>query len=340
MKSESITIKDIANLLGLSYSTVARSIKDSYQISEETKEIVRKCAKEHNYRPNLMAQTLKGKKSRCIGLLLSQIPNNFFAEVTGGIESVASSKDNMVIIAQNYESYKTEVRNFENLISRSIDGLLISLSSETEDLSHFQKLINVGFPVVFFDRVPESIQAHKVIADNFLGSYKATLHLIKKGYKKIAHITSAPNLSITKERLEGYLKAITDSGIPLNGNFIKYCMHGGFIYEEIENAISELFSLDNPPDALLAASDRLTIGSFKLINKLRITIPDQLGLIGFSNFSSPELFHPPLTTVRQHAIEMGKVATELLFQLIESKKPIVNFQTKKIATELCIRNSC
>jgi LacI family transcriptional regulator len=339
MKIENITIKDIAKALNLSYSTVSRALKGSYKISEATREMVKQYASEHHYRPNLMAQSLKNKKSRCIGVVLCSIPNSFFAEVISGIESIAYSQDYLLIITQNLESYEREVKNLDNLTWRSVDGLLVSLSTETEDISHFKKLHDQGLPIVFFDRVTDGIQTHQVITDNIGGAYNATRHLIEQGYKRIATITSSPHVSITRERLEGYKKALTEYNQPVHDHYIKYCPHGGMMIEEIETALEALLQQPEPPDAVLTASDRITIGTYSLIGKKGLKIPDDIAVAGFSNFGTPDLFNPPLTTVRQSAFEMGRLASELLIQLIESKRPVTSFEKKILPTELIVRSS-
>lgn len=339
MKLDQITIKDIAKALNLSIATVSRALRDSYKISLETKQKVVDYATAHNYRPNLMAQSLKNKKSRTIGVIISSVPNNFFAEVINGIESVASQKDYHVIITQSHESYEKEIKNTEHLAWKSVDGLLVSLSTETCDVGHFKKLHELGVPFVFFDRITNDIKTHLVVADNCGGAEKATQHFIDCGYKRIAHITSSVNTSITQERLEGYFQALQLNNIPIDESYIKYCPHGGKDKDEIENAIDELLALENPPDALLTASDRLTIGSFSILKKRNIAIPDTIALAGFCNFSSPELFCPSLTTIRQPAFEMGKAAAELLIELIEAKRPVSSFKKIELPVELQIRNS-
>jgi LacI family transcriptional regulator len=339
MKLETITIKDIAKALNLSYSTVSRALKGSYKISEATREMVKQYASEHHYRPNLMAQSLKNKKSRCIGVVLCSIPNSFFAEVISGIESIAYSQDYLLIITQNLESYEREVKNLENLTWRSVDGLLVSLSTETTDISHFKRLHDQGLPIVFFDRVTDNIKTHQVVTDNIGGTCNAIRHLIERGYKRIATITSSPHISITRERLEGYKKALTEHNMPVNDHYIKYCSHGGMVMDEIETAVETLLQSNEPPDALFTASDRITIGTYSLLTKKGLKIPDEIAVAGFSNFGDPELFNPSLTTVRQSAFEMGKLATELLIQLIESKRPVTTFEKKVLPTELIIRSS-
>lgn len=334
-----ITLKDIARALNLSNSTVSRALKSSYQISEATQKIVKEYAAQHNYRPNVLAQSLKSRKSKSIAVLFPAVANNFFAEVMNGIESIANKRNYQVTIAQTHESSERELENIKHLVMRSVDGLLISLSTETDDLSYINRLLDEDFPIVFFDRVIDKVNTHCVVADNVGGSYDATLHLVDMGYEKIAHITSSPNLSITKERMEGYTKALEKSGIAINNSYIKYCQYGGMYDDEVEAAVIGLLSMTDPPDAIVTASDRITIKCFSFLKRKGIKVPGQVALAGFSNFSAPELFDPSLTTVKQPAFEMGKTAVELLFQLIESKKPVKQFEKKILSTELVIRNS-
>jgi len=339
MKMESITIKDIAKALQLSSSTVSRALRDSYQISGETKRIVKEYAKKYNYHPNLVAQSLKSNKSKSIGLVLCSVPNSFFAEVVSGIESIAYTRGYHIIITQSHESQEREARNLEHLNWRSVDGMIVSLSTETTDMSNLQKIHDQGVPIVFFDRVSDCFKTHQVVADNIDGAYQITKHFIENGCRNIAQITSSPDLSTTKERIEGYCKALAEYNMPVNENYIKYCQHGGMIIDEIETAVQELLGLKQPPDALFTASDRITIGSFAYLHKKNIQIPEKIAIAGYCNFSSPELFNPSLTTIRQPAFEMGKAAAELLIKQIESKKPETNFEKRILPNELCIRKS-
>lgn len=338
-KTKAITIKDIARALNLAPSSVARALKGSYKISKATTQKVKEYAAKYNYRPNLMAQSLKNKQSRSVGVMLSSIPNNFYAEVINGIESVAASKDYHVMISQSHESYQKEVSGLEHLKWKLVDGLLVSLSNETEDLRHFEETMQLGVPVVFFDRIPESIKTHKVVVDNEGGSYQLVKHLLKQGYGRIAHITSSPQLSITQTRLNGYKKALRESGLPIDEAYIKYCPHGGGNETEIRQAVEELLRLKKRPDAITTASDRITLKVFSILKEKGIAIPKTIAVGGFSNFSEPQLFSPPLTTVVQSAFDMGKKATELLLKLIESKRPVKEFVTVTLPVELKIRES-
>lgn len=338
-KSKAITIKDIASALSLAPSSVARALKGSYKISKATTQRVKAYAAAHNYRPNLMAQSLKNKQSRSVGVMLSSIPNNFYAEVINGIESVAASSDYHVMISQSHESYQKEVSALEHLKWKLVDGLLVSLSNETEDLRHFEETMQQGVPVVFFDRVPSTIKTHKVVVDNEGGSYQLVKHLLKQGYKRIAHITSSPQLSITQSRLAGYKKAMNERGVAVEDAYVKHCLHGGGDDAEVRQAVEALLRLPHPPDAVTTASDRITIKVFAILKELGIAIPEEMALGGFSNFGEPQLFSPSLTTVTQSAFDMGKKAMELLLQLIESKRPVKKFVTITLSTELKIRDS-
>lgn len=336
---EAITIKDIGKALGLSTSTVSRALRGSYEISSETKKLVLEYAEKINYRPNPVALSLKGRKNCSIGVVVCEIANNFFSQAINGIESIAYNRGYHIIISQSHESCEREAVNVNHLASRSVDGLLVSLSSETKDLSHLVRLHEKGLPIVFFDRITNEINTFKVIVDNQKAAYDATTHLIKKGFTKIAHITNAVNLSITGERLEGYKKALAENNIAFNEKYVHYCIHGGMVAEEIEIALKKLLALKQKPNAVVAASDRITTGLLSAMKKINLNAPTDLAVVGFTNTNVPEIFHPPLTTIRQPAFEMGQVATELLIKMIESKRPITEFETKVLNTELFVRES-
>jgi LacI family transcriptional regulator len=192
-------------------------------------------------------------------------------------------------------------------------------------------------PIVFFDRITNELETHTVTANNYLGAFHATEHLIFEGYKKIAHITSSPYLSITKERLEGYKDALAKHNIAFNETLVKHCNHGGMIAAEIEDALTSLFRSKTKPDAIFAAGDRLTIICLGLLKQMKLK--KEVGFIGFSNTGVGDLFSPALTVIRQPAAEIGQTAIEFLIQMIESKRPVTQFQNKVLDTELIIRES-
>jgi DNA-binding LacI/PurR family transcriptional regulator len=338
-KNDSITLKDIAEALNLSIATVSKAVRDSHEISAATKKMVNDYARKHNYRPNLMAQSLRNTNGRSIGVIIGAIPNNFFSQVLNGMESVTYQKNYHIIITQSLESVKREEKNLEHLTWRAVDGLLVSLSSETQSMNHFKKVHEMGIPIVFYDRVTDEIKTHQVVSDNIGGTYAGTKHLLDNGYRRIAHITSSPELFISRERLKGYELALQEQGIPVNPDYICYCNHGGKDLDEIETAIETLLQLSPRPDALLTASDRITIRTLAILKKKKIAIPQELAIVGYSNFSAPEIISPELTTIKQPAYEMGRAAAEMLIKLIEAKRPPAKFEKKVLPAELQVRES-
>jgi LacI family transcriptional regulator len=334
-----VTIKDIAKALGLSTSTVSRALTDRYEISAETKKIVLAYAEKIGYQPNPIAQSLKERRSHSIGVVVCEVANNYFSQAINGIESIAYNRGYHVIITQTHESFDREVVNVQHMASRGVDGLLISLSSETQDLSHIKYLHEKGLPMVFFDRVANEIETHKVIANNYQGAFDATEHLIQAGSRRIAHLTNSPHLSITVERLEGYRAALDKHGIPFNPAYLRHCEHGGMIQTEVETAVTQLLALPDRPDAIFIASDRLSSGCLISLKNHGIAVPADIAVAGFTNTDVAELFDPALTTVRQPAFKIGQIATEMLIQLIESKHPVTEFETRMLDAELIIRSS-
>ncbi len=339
MKFEAITMKDIARELNLSVSTVSKALRKSYEISRETQKIVADYAERHNYKPNPIAQSLRKGNSKSIAVIVTNIDNNFFSQVINGIESVAHKKGYTVIITQTHESYEREVIAVENLTTRSPDGFLVSLCAETANVDHFKVVHDKGLPMVFFDRVTNEINTHKVTCNNFKGAYEATEHLVRQGFRRIAHITSSNNLSITLERLEGYLEALEHNSVHVDERYIKYCVHGGMIPEETRAAVDELLAMHKKPEAIFTASDRLSTTTFSILCELDIKIPSEIAMVGFTNSVSAHIFNPSLTAIVQPAFDMGQKATEMLIQLIESKRPPVKFERKVFDAELVIRQS-
>lgn len=331
MKFENYTIKDIAKALNLSTSTISRALRDSYEISPETKKVVLEYAEKINYRANPIARSLKERRSHSIGIIVSEIANNFFSQVINGVESIAYDKDFQIIISQTHESSERERLNVEYMTSRSIDGLLIALSSETEDISYLHKLKDRGFPIVFFDRIPQQFDTYKVIVNNQQGAYDATQHLIKQGKHRIAHLTSSKSLSITKDRLDGYKKALMANHIEFDPRLVKYCQYGGLHLDEIQKSIEELVQVDF--DAIFISGDKLTTGYLHIVQRSNFKL-QEVAIAGFTNSNVVDLFTSKVTAIRQPAFEMGKIATELLIKLIEAKHPITEFETQILPTEL------
>jgi LacI family transcriptional regulator len=328
-----VTIKDIAKALGTSTSTVSRALRDSYEINEETKTKILNYAKSVKYSPNPIALSLKENKSHSIGIIVPEIANYFFSEVINGIDSVAYAHGYHVVTFQSHESYEREISNVQHVLSRKADGLIMSLSSNTNDFEHLHQAMDDGFPIIFFDRVPPIENVYKVVSDNFEGAYKATEYLLSKGKKRIAHITSPPVLSITRERLEGYKAALKHKGLTVNEELIKYC---GFALDEAYQTINDLINNHNP-DSFLVCSDRLAVNCLQGIKNLKEKLPDHVEIVGYTNLKTANLLSPALSTVVQPAFEMGVKAAELLFSILNAKNRKIPFQTISLKNELVIR---
>ncbi|MCA5004014.1 LacI family DNA-binding transcriptional regulator [Sphingobacterium bovistauri] len=332
MSFEKYTLKDIAKALNLSTSTVSRALRDSYEISEETKKKVLAYAQEINFQVNPIARSLKERRSNTIGVIVSEISNNFFSQIIEGIESIAYERNYQVVITQSHEIVKRERTLVEHLFSRSVDGLLMTLSSEDHEAQYLEQLVNRGFPIVFFDRVPETFSAHKVIADNAKGGLEAVEYLVRKGCRKIAHITGNHNLSTNRERLEGFKKGLKSNGFPFEERAVKYCQSGGSNQLEMETAILEL--KDYEYDGIFISGDRLTTGYLQALNRLSPHSIREHKIVGFTNSKVVDIFNPAITAIKQPAIEMGQRAARLLIAQIEAKYPIEDYETIILPIEM------
>ena len=335
MRSNQITIKDIARILGISASTVSRALKDHPDINVDTKKAVNELAGKLKYHPNAVALSLKNSRSNTIGVIIPEIVHYFFSSVISGIEDVASQKGFTVIICQSNESYDREVANARTLLSHRVDGILVSVSKETHVFDHFVDLQEGGIPLVFFDRIAPDINADQVIIDDMEASYKATRHLIETGRKRIAHFAGPQTLVIGRDRLQGYLNALTEAGLPIDNRLIIEAD----TFEKARNAVIELIDSGNVPDGIFAVNDLTAIGAMQTIQKKGFKIPDEISIVGFSDGRFSGITDPNLTSVDQHGYEMGITAAEMLFNRILSTESIYIPEVKVLNAELIIRGS-
>ncbi len=323
---KTITIKDIARELNVSKSTVSRALRDSDEISVETKRKVLELAQRLDYNPNPVALSLLNSQSNDIGVVVPDIANPFFGIVIAGIEDVAFAQGYHVVIYQSHDNYEREVLNVKHIYNRRKDGLLISVASNTKDYSHFRNLHERGFPIVFFDRICEEIDTHKVMVDDFEGAYKATEHLIQQGCQRIAHVAGPSHLLISRRRLNGYRAALLDYGQTISDELIVYSEYKTQQALEVTKRLLTDFSAR--PDGIFASSDNIAIGCHAGIMSLGLMMPSDIALVGFSDLPMAALLNPPLSSVAQPAFEMGRSAAELLINLIknpnEGMVPITN----------------
>lgn len=339
--NNSVTLKDIAKALNLSISTISKSLNDSHEISIDTKKMVLEYAQKQHYSPNRLAKGLKEGKSRSIGVVVCSLDNNVIAQMLDGIDKFSTDKSYQIIIMQSKESPRQEIACIELLYAGGVDGILISPACETVDFSYLQSLQDSGLPVVLFDRLSDQIETHKVGADNFKGAYDATRHLIKNGYKNIAHLNTNTILSIATERVNGYKQALADSNIPFRPELLRSCDYSDTqkLNTDLEESIKYYMTLENKPDAIFTAADQISTKCLVLLNKLGFSIPDDIALIGFTNTDLAEAFSPSLSTVHQPAFEIGQLAAQKLISLIERKNHAPEFETIMLETNIKARSS-
>jgi LacI family transcriptional regulator len=305
-----ITIRSLAKELNLSIGTVSKALRDSFEISDETKKKVFDLAKKHNYIPNPYASSLRRKKSNTIGVVIPEVADSFFSHAIKGIELVAQQKGYHVLIYLTYESLLKEEAIIKDFTSGRVDGVLMSISSETNNSVHIHDLQSKGIPLVFFDRVCEEMHTAKIVTDDFESGYKATKHLIDCGCKNIMLLSISNSLSISNRRLEGYEKALADHGRKSCSSNIIHC---GNDDKENYAIIREALNSTDRPDGLIATVEKLITPVYEVVHHLHLSVPRQLKIIGFSNLPSASILDPSLTTISQPAFEMGQTAAAVLF---------------------------
>lgn len=335
MSKEQVTIRDLALKLNISISTVSRALRGAQEINAETKKAVLELAEKLNYEPNLIAQSLRKSKTNTIGIIVPEIANPFFSTSISGIQEVASKEGYNIMICQSNESYNTEVANVRTLMNSRVDGLLMSLSRETKDFGHIIQLHKKGVPFVLFDRIFEDIDASKVIVDDRDGAFKAVEHLILQGRKRIAHLAGPENLQISNNRIKGYRDALDKHGLAIDDTLVIHC---NALKDAAAAETKKLLDMPNPPDAIFTFNDPMAIISFQVIKEMGLKIPEDVALVGFTDEPVSSLLEPSLTTISQPAMEMGRIATELLLNMMKNPGAYVP-ETRILKTELIIRQS-
>ncbi len=330
-----ITIKTIADKLNLSTSTVSRALNNHPDINSETKSLVKKTADELGYNPNIIARNLKSSKSKQIGVIVPEIRHDFFANAISGIEEIAYQKGYTIVIAQSNEQLEREIINLNSMYLHRVAGIIVSISQTTTNGNHFKDLLDKGVQMVFFDRVLNDLNTPKVYVDDLGSSFKVVEYLINKGYKKIVHFAGPQTLSVCKDRRLGYEKALRE----LNVNHDPIVYEGGMHENDGYNHVNTLINSGINSCAIFAVNDPVAVGAVKRLRELNIAIPSQVGIAGFSNNPITEMISPAITTVDQHAFEMGRKAAEILIKNIESANGIVSEMDIKLETSLIIRES-
>ena len=315
-------MKEIAKKLGVSVSTISRALQDSPELHPETKRKIVEMAKEMNYQPNLLAQSLRISRTKTLGVIVPEITSHFFGSCVSGIQDTANSRGYNVMICQSNESIEQEKANIKSLVSSQVDGLLISLSRETNHYEHLYELYDREIPFVLFDRVNEDIPVSKITFNDIGGAYQVTKYLLETGCRRIMYVSGPEDLYISKKRKEGYLRALSEYGLGEEADLIKIT---DLTNEGNVRAAQEIAAMNPRPEAVFCMIDPLAVDVLTVWKSMGIKIPEDISLAGFTNNPTSAVVEPPLTTVSQPGYEMGKLSvSHLLDQLdgVASDDPI------------------
>lgn len=336
---KTVTLKQIAEILKISVSTVSKALKDYPDVSNKTRRLVKETAELMNYKPNAFAVNLRTKESKTIGLIIPEVVHHFFSSVIKGIIAKAEKKGYLVIILQSNESYELEKKQLDLLLSKRVDGILISLANETSDFKHLSDIIFQEVPLVMFDKIAKIVNCSKVIINDRKAAYTATKYLIDSGCKRIAHFRGPllPQNSI--DRFLGYKSALIDNGIIYDSSLVYILEEMSF--DEGVHFAKQLNKEHNDVDGLFINTDLVAIGAIAGFNKCGVKVPEDISIVGFSNWFMSSVISPSLTTINQPGYEMGKIAFKQLYkEMLKLKKnKEVTPKIIELETELVIRES-
>ena len=336
---KTVTLREIAEKLNISVTTVSKALKDYKDVNSQTRARVREMAEALNYKPNPFAVNLRTQESRTIGLIIPEVVHHFFSSVIKGIIAKAEKKGYMVIILQSNESYELEKKQVDLLLRKNVDGILISLSNETNNFDHLNQILSAETPLVMFDKIAKLVKCSKVVIDDRKAAYTATKHLIDIGCKKIAHFRGPLTPQNSIDRFLGYKKAIEDHGLPFDKSLV-YLLED-MSFEEGKYFAKELLKDHTDVDGIFINTDLVALGALNHFKTVSIKVPEDISIVGFSNWFMSEVVTPSLTTIHQPGFKMGKKAFKLLLNQIQEKKELLplSIQEAELSTKLIIRNS-
>ncbi len=331
-----ITMKDIALALGVSVATVSRALKNSMRISQSTRDAVRKYADEHNFSPNLMAESLRGQKvMKVIGVVIPQFTHFYFSSILAGIEEEALSRGYRLMVAGSNEDYQREVEICRSFHENKVAGIIVSQAKNTERYDHFQQLIDHGVPLVFYDRVCTGVNASRVVVDDYTGAFSAVEHLIETGCRRVAFYGSPMKLEISKNRYNGWRDALLKHGIDPDSCIHVQCDNRA----DAEEMTPEILLRSDRPDAFFAVNDDTAIGIMYTAKRMGLHVPYDVSVCGFTNGQRAIACDPSLTTVEQNGLEVGRQAAAILIDKAEGITPVDKVVKRVVRTRLVIRNS-
>ncbi|WP_025003086.1 LacI family DNA-binding transcriptional regulator [Prevotella dentasini] len=337
-EGSNLTMKDIARDLGVSVATVSRALKDSPRISVEKREEIKKYAREHNFLPNMIAETLRKSKVqplKIIGVIVPQFTHFYFSSVLAGIEEEASARGYRVMVAQSGEKYDKEVQICKSFYENKVCGVIVSQAKDSIKYDHFQQLVDHGLPLVFYDRISTGVNASRVVVDDYMGAYAAVTHLIDTGCKRIAYYGVSLNLEIGKNRYNGYRDALLKHGLKPDDRLIRICDNRA----DAEAITPDVMELPTPPDSFFAVNDDTAIGILYSCKRMGYRIPDDISICGFTNGERAIACEPMLTTVEQRGLRVGEEAANILIEKVEGALPKDSIEKRVVRTRLIIRGT-
>lgn len=333
-----LTMKDIAAHFGISVATVSRALKDSPRISVERRAAIQQYAREHNFTPNMIAESLRHSRiqpMKVIGVIIPEFAHYYFSSILSGIEEEASAHGYRIMVAQSNEQYEREVKICKSFYENKVCGIIVSQAKDTHRYDHFQQLIDTGIPLVFYDRICTGVNASRVVVDDYMGAFNAVSHLIETGCNRIAYYGSAMTLEISKNRYNGYKDALLKHGIQPDPELVRLCDNR----TDAESITPEMLNSSAPPNGFFAVNDDTAIGILYTAKRMGFRVPEDISICGFTNGQRAIACDPMLTTVEQRGTKVGEEAADILIGHVEGTIPPGKIERRIIRTRLIIRGT-
>jgi len=335
-RQKEVTIYDIAQKLNISAATVSRGLKDHPGTNKETKKKILATASEMGYHSNSFASSLRTKRGNIIGVIVPRLNSNFMSDVIAGIEKVVNESGYNLFISQSLEEMEKEVSNAKAMYNNRVDGLLVSLAYNTDNINHFEAFIKRNIPVIFFDRVHEHQQCPSIFIDNYKAAYNITNHLIEQGCKRIMHIGGSQLRNVYIDRFNGYKRALDDHKIPFEDDLL---IINDLSAQSGTTAAQQILAMKTRPDGVFVANDLCAISCMQLLKKEGIRIPEDIAFAGFNNDPTSCVIEPNLTTIDYRGYEMGEVAAKVLIGHLDNNNDLIQTHSLILRSELIVRAS-
>lgn len=331
--SSHISLKELAERLGVAPSTVSRALKNHPDISKETKARIQQMAAELHYAPDAIASGLRNRRVRLVAAIVPEFASDYFVRVLQGALHQAWKEGYNLVVFDSAEEYEREVAICNTICKSGVQGIIIAMTKTTCRMEHFQNIVACKVPLVFFDRIAGNIYGDRIVEDHFRGAYDAVEYMLKGGCRRIVHLAGDQHLQTAQKRQMGYLQALADNHVPVDRSLIIPCNNR-------EEAITQTTRLlaERPVDGIFAFNDWIAVGAMQVLKEKGYRIPDDVAVCGFSDEPVGQVTEPALTTVRQYGYELGEKAIELLMGRL-SERDHSEIRTSLLKTSLVIRKS-